>query len=85
MPKTPRDTVTYDLKQGNKIVYRGTTNDPDRREAQHRGEGKRFSRMIVTSRPMTEQGARDKERENLKTYREGHGGKNPLYNENNDG
>ena len=35
MPTTPRDSVTYDLKQGRRVVYRGTTNDPDRREQEH--------------------------------------------------
>ena len=64
-----RATLTYDLKAGNKIVYRGTTNDPERREQEHRDEGKRFSKMDITSRRMTEDGAKQKEAEALKTYR----------------
>ena len=35
MPTTPRDSVTYDLMQGRRVAYRGTTNDPDRREQEH--------------------------------------------------
>ena len=85
MPKNPRDTVTYDLKQGGKIVYRGTTDDPDRREQEHRDDGKRFSKLTVTSRKMTEDGAQKKESESLETYRQGHSGKNPLYNKDDDG
>lgn len=31
-----RDTYKYHIKIGNKIVYRGITNDLDRRAAEHR-------------------------------------------------
>ena len=62
-----RDTVTYDLKQGHKVVYRGTTNDPEQREQEHRDEGKRFSHMHATSRRMTEDGAKQREAEALET------------------
>ena len=33
-----RDTVRYHLKEGNKIIHTGITNDPDRREAEHQQE-----------------------------------------------
>ena len=85
MPKKSRDTVTYDLKQGKKVVYRGTTNDPEQRAQQHRDEGKRFSKMTVTSRKMTDDGAKQKEADALKTYRSNHSGKNPKYNKDDDG
>lgn len=80
-----RDTVTYDLIKDRKVVYRGTTNDPVRREEEHRDEGKRFGSMRVTSRRMTEEGAKKQEAENLERYRGGHGGKNPKYNKDSDG
>ncbi len=80
-----RDTVSYDLLKGNKILYRGTTNDPDRREQEHRDEGKRFSKMRITSRKITEEGAKKKEAESLERYRRGHGGKSPQYNKDSDG
>jgi predicted GIY-YIG superfamily endonuclease len=80
-----RDTVTYDLKDGNKIVYRGTTNDPNAREEAHRADGKKFAKLVVTSRKMTEEGAKVKESKVLKTYRKDHGGKNPKYNKDTDG
>ena len=43
-----RDTVTYELKQGNKVVYVGTTNNPDRRQQEHDKSGKNFSKMNIT-------------------------------------
>ena len=74
-----QDTVTYELKDGNKVVYVGTTNDPERREQEHKDEGKRFGHMNVTSRRMTEDGATKKEADRLATYRKNQG-KNPKYN-----
>lgn len=80
-----RDTLTYDLKQGNKVIYRGITNDPERRIQQHRADGKKFDKMVITSRRMTMDGAKKKEGENLKNYRRSHGGRNPKYNRDSDG
>ena len=79
-----QDTVTYELKQGNKVVYVGTTNEPERREQEHREEGKKFGHMNITSRRMTENGAKKKEKERLETYRKNQG-KHPKYNKNSDG
>ena len=83
MPKK-QDTITYELKQGNKVVYIGTTNNPKRREQEHREDGKQFDRMNVTSRRMTEEGAKKKETERIETYRKNQG-KNPKYNKDSDG
>lgn len=84
MPKK-RDTITYDLKRGRKVVYKGTTNDPEGREEQHRKEGKRFDRLVPTSRRMTPDSAKDKEEKQLQQFRRTHRGRNPLYNEDSDG
>ena len=84
MPKK-RDTVTYDLKKGHRVVYRGTTNDPTRREREHRNDGLDFDRLVPTSRRMTQQGAKDREADNLARYRRNHGGHNPRYNKDSDG
>ena len=84
MPK-PRNTIPYDLKKGREVVYRGTTNDPDRREQEHRNAGFNFDQLTVTSRRMTPEGAREREGRNLETYRRGHGGSNPKYNQDDDG
>ena len=79
-----RDTVTYELREGNKIVYLGTTNDPVQREQEHREAGKKFSKLKVTSRKMTDDGAKKKEAARLAIYRRNQG-KNPKYNEDSDG
>lgn len=80
-----RDTITYDLKQGRRVVYRGTTNDPVARETAHRTNGKNFDRLVPTSRRMTPDGAKAKEKQSLETYRRNHGGRNPKYNLDSDG
>ena len=82
------DTVTYDLVRGrgNQVVYRGTTSqDISERATQHLADGKKFDRIVQTSRRMTEDGARRQETENLERYRKSHGGRNPLYNETDNG
>ena len=79
MPKK-RDTQTYDLMDKGRIVYRGTTNDLERRRQEHKDEGKRFQQMVATSNKMTEEGAQRKEEKNLQTFRNSHSGKNPRYN-----
>ena len=81
----PRDTVTYDLKKGRKVVYRGTTNNPERREQEHHDTGLDFNRLVETSRRMTVGSAKKREENNLETYRRGHGGRNPKYNQDDDG
>ena len=85
MPKQPMDTITYDLKKGQRVVYKGTTNDPKAREAKHRADGKDFDRLVQTSRRMTADGAKEKEARALDTYRRGHSGQNPRYNRTDDG
>lgn len=76
----PRDTYLYELRNRGKIVYVGTSDDPDRRAAQHEAGGKVFTSMKVVGRAKTEEGARAAERERLETYRRNHGGQNPKYN-----
>ncbi len=73
-------TVVYQLRDDRKVVYVGITNDPERREQEHRIEGKKFTKLVVTSRKMTEEGAKKKRAEQLEAYRRNHDGKNPKYN-----
>lgn len=80
-----RGTKTYRLKDGNKTVYIGTTNDLERREEEHKEERKKFTKLEPTSPKMTEDGAKQKEADKLRTFRQGHGGKNPKYNKDSDG
>lgn len=80
-----RSTRTYALFNGREKVYIGTTNDLEERAAAHKDTGKRFTRIEPTSRAMTEDGAKRKEGEQLKQYRQGHRGQNPRYNKDSDG
>lgn len=80
-----RDTVTYNLRQGKKVVYKGITKDPEKREPEHRNDGKNFTSLEITSRKMTRDGAKKKESKDLETYRKNHRGKNPRYNKDSDG
>ncbi len=84
MPRAHK-TVTYALHDGRKKVYIGTTDNPERRVREHEAEGKRFTRMDVTSRRMTDEGAKRKEAEQLASYRGSHTRRNPRYNESKSG
>ncbi len=79
MTASIRDTYKYELRDGNRVVYIGITNDPDRRE-EHRAEGKRFSRMWLIGNRTTRAAAERWEEERLASYRRSHRGKNPRYN-----
>ena len=80
-----RNTMTADLKAGRRVVYRGTTSDPAAREAAHRADRMVFDRLIPTSRRMTQEGAKAKEKAQLAAYRGSHDGRNPNYTRDSDG
>jgi predicted GIY-YIG superfamily endonuclease len=80
-----RDTYNYELKDGRKVVYRGTTNDPERRVREHASAGKDFTHMRIVGRAKSEAGARKAERDALARYRRNHRGENPRHNERDDG
>ncbi|HOI53948.1 MAG TPA: hypothetical protein PLP01_01730 [Phycisphaerae bacterium] len=81
-----RAAVTYDLLDSyGRVVYRGQTIDPQRRQGQHRRAGKQFSRMQVTSDRMANGDARTQERAFLATYRGSHNGHLPKYNKSRNG
>ena len=46
-----KDTYKYELHDGHKTVYVGTTKNPERREAEHRADGKDFTNMTIIGRP----------------------------------
>ncbi len=79
-----RNTYKYELTQGNKVVYVGITNDPARREMEHR-QDKDFDRMRIIGRPSTLDGASQWETDRIQTYMRNHGGETPLYNQNEHG
>jgi predicted GIY-YIG superfamily endonuclease len=57
-----RDTYLYHLKQGKKIKRTGITNNPERREREHRSAGKRFSHIYVHPYPMSRETALEREK-----------------------
>ena len=71
----------YELKQNRRVVYRGITEDPDRRATEHKQQGKRFTRMIIVGPAVSKESAEKWEEESLESYRRNHCGKNPKYNE----
>lgn len=74
-----KNTYPYELKQGRKTVYKGITNDPERRAREHARAGKKFDTMSVGRATWRSSAKRD-EAERLSSYRSSHGGKNPKYN-----
>jgi len=76
-----RDTCRYKLKKGNQIVYIGITDDPKRRESEHKSEGKQFSKMEKVGTAVTRESALKWESESIKKYKKNHGGKSPKYND----
>lgn len=80
-----RDTVNYNLKDGKKVVYKGTTNDLSKREAEHRRDGKTFSHIQQVGNKKTSNGASKEEARQLSVYRKNNGGKNPKYNKTDNG
>lgn len=80
-----RDTYNYNLKDGKKVVYKGTTNNLEKRAKQHEADGKKFTRIQQVGRVKTEQGASKEEAKQLATYRKNNKGNNPKYNKSNNG
>lgn len=80
-----KDTFKYELHDGHKTVYVGTTKDPSRREAEHRADGKDFTKMTIIGGPSTSEGAGKWEEKRIDTYKRNHSGDRPKYNQNDSG
>lgn len=80
MNRNKRNTFNCNLKQGHKIVYKGTTNDLEKRAREHEADGKKFTHIQQIGRVKTEAGANRQEARQLSNYRKNHGGFNPRYN-----
>jgi len=77
--RAKRDTVNYTLRRGSKVVYKGITNNPERRVAEHKREGKKFTSM-TTGVKVSRKTAQKREKAGIKSYRKNHSGKKPRYN-----
>jgi len=75
-----RKYYRYVLLDNRRIVYIGITDDPKRREQEHRREGKKFTKMKIIGPAVTRETAEKWEEERLRTYRRHHKGRNPKYN-----
>ena len=80
-----RDTYKYELLDGNTVVYVGITNDPARREREHRAEGMKFTSMRIVGRVSTNESAGMWEANRISTYKDNHNGNRPKYNGNDSG
>ncbi len=80
-----RDTFNYNLKDGKKVIYKGTAKDLEKRAAEHETSGKRFTHIQKVGRAKTEDGASKEEAKQLATYRKNNSGRNPKYNKTDNG
>lgn len=81
-----RDTRKYKLVDKNgKSLYYGITNDLERREAEHRNDGKKFDQMIQVGRATTREAALNWETAAIQDYKDNHRGRLPKYNQNDTG
>lgn len=62
----------------------GITNDPERREAEHKND-KSFQKMEIVGRPVTRQSAEKWETDRIDTYKRNHGGEIPPLNKTQNG
>jgi len=78
--RTKRDTYLYELKDRGKVVYRGITNDIERRISEHERARKRFTTYCYEAVPLSRKSARKREKKLVETYKKGHLGRKPRYN-----
>ena len=79
-----RNTYKYVLKDGNKIIYIGITDNPQRRESEHR-RNKDFQKMEVIGRKVTRDSADQWESERIDKYRRNHKNQIPPLNKTKNG
>lgn len=80
-----RDTYKYELRDGNRVVYVGITNDLERRESEHRTEGMDFTSIRKVGNVTTRSAAEEWEARRIATYKGNHDGERPKYNQNDSG
>lgn len=80
-----RNTYRYNLRNGNRIVYKGITNDLERRTAEHLADGMDFSRVEKVGPTETRETDEAWEADSIDQYKQNHQGKRPLYSKNDSG
>lgn len=77
-----RNTRKYVLRDSSgKDLYYGITKDLERREAEHREDGKKFAEMVQIGRATTREAASAWEKEAIQDYKDSHRGRRPRYNQ----
>ena len=76
---TKRDTNVYELKDGKKRVYLGTSNNPQRRIKEHKQDGKKFTKLNILTPKMQKNNAEKKETNLIKKHKKTTGSL-PKYN-----
>lgn len=77
-----RNTRKYVLRDSSgKDLYYGITKDLERREAEHREDGKKIAEMVQIGRATTREAASAWEREAIQDYKDSHRGRRPRYNQ----
>lgn len=79
-----RKTYKYELKDRNSLLYVGITDNPERREQQHR-QDKDFGHMTIVGNRTTRDAAEKWEEERIRTYMNNHWGETPPMNKNETG
>lgn len=77
--RAKRDTVNYTLRRGRKVVYKGITTNPERRAAEHKRSGKKFTSM-TTSVKVSRKTAQKREKSGIDSFKKNHSGRKPRYN-----
>ncbi|MBQ9439986.1 MAG: GIY-YIG nuclease family protein [Paludibacteraceae bacterium] len=79
-----RNMTRYELRDGNKVVYVGITNDPERRSQEHSVD-KDFTRLVPIGPKVSPETAERWEEDRIATYKKNHHGNRPKYNQNDSG
>jgi len=74
-----RNTRLYELRHKGQVVYRGISNDVERRVREHKRDGKRFTTVWKSASPFCRKNALKYEKDGVQIYKRGHG-KRPRYN-----
>jgi predicted GIY-YIG superfamily endonuclease len=76
-----RNTRKYELRDNSgRTLYIGITDDLERREAEHRDDGKKFAEMVQIGRATTREAASAWETAAIQDYKDSHRGHRPRYN-----
>ena len=74
-----KNTVKYPLRRDRKVVYKGKTNNPEKRAKEHTQQGKRFT-ISTTSFEVCRNTTSKREKSGIDIDKKSNRGKRPRYN-----